>query len=250
MDKDLLRSWLTQLANGEISIADALEKMSGFPYRDLGFAKVDSQRSLRNGNAEVIFCPGKTQKQVVDIFQVLAEQSKNVMATRANRKLFLRVKALLPEVEYFELPKIIALWRNRNRTGKIGVISAGTADLRVAEEAAITAEILGSDVNRIYDVGVAGLHRLFNHQKAIAECRVLIVAAGMEGALASVVGGLVDKPIIAVPTSIGYGANFKGLAPLLTMLNSCAGGVAVVNIDNGFGAGMMAHRINLLGEFK
>lgn len=251
MDKDLLRSWLTSIANGEMSPDEAMEKMAGFPYQDLGFAKVDFHRSLRNGNAEVIYCPGKTPEQVVKIFQVLAEQSQNVMATRANRNLFMKVKAKIPDVLYFEHPKIIALWRNQTKTsGMVGVISAGTADLKVAEEAAITAEILGSAVNRIYDVGVAGIHRLFDQQKIINECRVLIVVAGMEGALASVVGGLVDKPIIAVPTSIGYGANFKGLAPLLAMLNSCASGIAVVNIDNGFGAGVMAHRINLLGESK
>lgn len=249
MDKDLLKSWLNSVANGTMSPAEAMEKMTGFPYRDLGFAKVDSQRSLRNGNAEVIYCPGKTSEQVVKIFQVLATQSQNVIATRANRNLFLKVKAKLNDVQYFEQPKIIALWRNKTKTlGKVGIISAGTADHKVAEEAAITAEILGSTVNRIYDVGVAGIHRLFDQQKIINDCRVLIVAAGMEGALASVVGGLVDKPIIAVPTSIGYGANFRGLAPLLTMLNSCASGIAVVNIDNGFGAGVMAHRINLLGE--
>lgn len=249
MDKDLLKSWLTLVANGKMSPAEALEKMSGFPYRDLGFAKVDSQRSLRNGNAEVIYCPGKTKEQVVEIFRVLAEQSQNVMATRASRNLYLKVKAKVPDAEYFETPKIITLWRNRAKTlGKVGVISAGTADLRVAEEAAITAEILGSAVNRIYDVGVAGIHRLFDQQQQINDCRLLIVVAGMEGALASVVGGLVGRPIIAVPTSVGYGANLGGIAPLLTMLNSCAAGIAVVNIDNGFGAGVMAHRINLLGE--
>lgn len=251
MDKDLLRSWLSSVAKGEMSPDEVMKKMTGFPYQDLGFAKIDSQRSLRNGNAEVIYCPGKTPEQVVKIFQVLAEQSQNVMATRANRNLFVKVKAKFPDVLYFEHPKIIALWRKRTKTsGKVGVISAGTADLKVAEEAAITAEILGSAVHRIYDVGVAGIHRLFDQQKTINDCRVLIVVAGMEGALASVVGGLVDKPIIAVPTSIGYGANFRGLTPLLAMLNSCASGIAVVNIDNGFGAGVMAHRINLLGESK
>lgn len=251
MDKDLLKTILTSVAEGKMSPREAMEKMADFPYQDLGFAKIDSQRSLRNGNAEVIYCPGKDPDQVVEIFQTLAEQSQNVMATRANRKLFLKVKGKLPDVQYFEKAKIIALWRNPIKTsGKIGVISAGTADLGVAEEAVITAEILGSNVERIYDVGVAGLHRLFDQKDLIKYCRVLIVVAGMEGALASVVGGLVDKPIIAVPTSIGYGANFKGLAPLLSMLNSCASGIGVVNIDNGFGAGVLAHRINLLGEQK
>ncbi len=251
MEKDLLRALLTSVANGEITPAKAIENMADFPYHDLGFAKVDSHRSLRNGNAEIVFCPGKEPEHVIEIFQVLAKQSQNVMGTRASRGLYLKLKAKLPEVQYFDKAKIIALWRNHIKTsGVIGVISAGTADMKVAEEAVVTAEILGSKVNRIYDVGVAGIHRLFNQQKEINECRVLIVVAGMEGALASVVGGLVDKPIIAVPTSIGYGTNFKGVAPLLSMLNSCASGIAVVNIDNGFGAGMMAHRINLLGENK
>lgn len=249
MDKELLKSWLNSVAEGEMSPMEAIERLAGFPYQDLGFAKVDSQRSLRNGNTEVIYCPGKEPEHVVTIFKSLAEQSQNVIATRANRSLYVKVKNILPNAQYFEKAKIIALWRNLTKTiGKIGVISAGTADIKVAEEAAITAEIFGSDVYRIYDVGVAGIHRLFDQKEIINCCRALIVVAGMEGALASVVGGLVDKPVIAVPTSIGYGANFKGLAPLLSMLNSCAIGIAVVNIDNGFGAGVMAHRINLLGE--
>lgn len=249
MDKDLLKTWLTSVANGELTPEEAIERLAGFPYQDLGFAKVDSQRSLRNGNAEVIYCPGKDSEHVVEIFRVLAKQSQNVMATRATRGLYLKVKAKLPEVQYFEKARIITLWRDQRKTlGKVGVISAGTADLKVAEEAAVTVEILGNSVSRIYDVGVAGIHRLFDQKEAIDNCRVLIVVAGMEGALASVVGGLVDKPVIAVPTSVGYGANFKGLASLLSMLNSCAGGIAVVNIDNGFGAGVMAHRINQLGE--
>jgi NCAIR mutase (PurE)-related protein len=249
MDKNLLKSWLDSIAKGEKSPEEILQKLEGFPYCDLGFAKVDSHRNLRNGNAEVIYCPGKDPEQVIDIFQILAKQSQNVMATRAHRDLYQMVKAKIPDVQYFDKAQIIALWRNHEKTnGKIGLITAGTADLGVAEEAAITGEILGSDVIRIYDVGVAGIHRLFDQKEAIESCRVLVVVAGMEGALASVVGGLVDKPVIAVPTSIGYGANFQGLAPLLSMLNSCAGGIAVVNIDNGFGAGVMAHRINLIGE--
>ncbi|NLW46003.1 MAG: nickel pincer cofactor biosynthesis protein LarB [Firmicutes bacterium] len=249
MDRTLLKSWLNALVKGENTLEETLQKLTGFPYSDLGFAKIDSHRSLRNGNAEVIYCPGKEPKQVVGIFQTLAEQARNVIATRANPKLFQIVKTQIPEARYFEKARIIALWRNCEKTkGKIGIITAGTADLKVAEEAAVTGEILGSDVIRIYDVGVAGIHRLFDQKETIESCRVLIVVAGMEGALASVVGGLVDKPVVAVPTSIGYGANFQGLAPLLSMLNSCAGGIAVVNIDNGFGAGVMAHRINLLGE--
>lgn len=249
MDKNLLKLWLDSIAKGEKSPEEILQKLEGFPYCDLGFAKVDSHRNLRNGNAEVIYCPGKDPEQVIGIFQTLAKQSQNVMATRAHRDLYQIVKAKIPDVQYFDKARIIALWRNHEKTnGKIGLITAGTADLEVAEEAAVTVEILGSDVIRIYDVGVAGIHRLFDQMEVIESCRVLVVVAGMEGALASVVGGLVDKPVIAVPTSIGYGANFQGLAPLLSMLNSCAGGIAVVNIDNGFGAGVMAHRINLLGE--
>lgn len=249
MDRNLLKSWLDSIAKGEKSPEEILQKLEGFPYCDLGFAKVDSHRNLRKGNAEVIYCPGKDPEQVIGIFQTLAKQSQNVMATRACRELYQIVKAKIPDVQYFEKARIIALWRNHGKTkGKIGLITAGTADLEVAEEAAITGEILGSDVVRIYDVGVAGIHRLFDQKEVIESCRVLVVVAGMDGALASVVGGLVDKPIIAVPTSIGYGANFQGLAPLLSMLNSCAEGIVVVNIDNGFGAGVMAHRINLIGE--
>lgn len=249
MDKNLLKSWLDSIAKGEKSPEEILQKLVDFPYCDLGFAKIDSHRNLRNGNAEVIYCPGKDPEQVISIFRTLAKQSQNVMATRAHRDLYQIIKAKIPDVQYFDKARIIALWRNQERTkGKIGLITAGTADLEVAEEAAVTGEILGSDVIRIYDVGVAGIHRLFDQKEVIESCRVLVVVAGMDGALASVVGGLVDKPVIAVPTSIGYGANFQGLAPLLSMLNSCAGGIAVVNIDNGFGAGVVAHRINLIGE--
>lgn len=249
MDKKLLKSWLSSVAKGEMTPEEVYQKLGNFPYQDLGFAKVDTHRSMRNGNAEVIYCPGKEPEQVIHIFQALAKQSQNVMATRADSSLYEEVIKELPEVQYFKKAKIIALWRDRTKlVSKIGIISAGTADLKVAEEAAVTAEIMGSSVSRICDVGVAGIHRLFDQKETIDSCRVLIVVAGMEGALASVVGGLFDKPIIAVPTSIGYGASFNGLAPLLSMLNSCAGGISVVNIDNGFGAGVIAHRINLLGE--
>lgn len=251
MDRDLLLSWLNDVANGQMMPAEALKKLADFPYQDLGFAKVDSHRNLRNGNSEVIYCPGKSQEQIVQIFKVLAEESQNVMATRANLEVYHKIREQIPGVEYFETAHIIALWRNKIQTeGIIGVLAAGTADLAVAEEACITAEIMGSQIRRIYDVGVAGIHRLFDKRDLIEQCRVLIVVAGMEGALASVVGGLVDKPIVAVPTSVGYGTNFQGIAPLLSMLNSCASGIGVVNIDNGFGAGVLGHRINLLGEEK
>lgn len=249
MDRDRIKEWLDAVASGMMSPADAMEKLEEFPYQDLEFAKIDSHRHLRNGYSEVIYCPGKTADQVVKIFKALAEQSKNVIATRANSRLFKMVHAEIDGVEYFEKARIIALWRERRQTGGIvGVISAGTADLPVAEEAIVTSEVMGSKVTRIYDVGVAGIHRLFDKKSQIDTCRVLIVVAGMEGALASVVGGLVSQPVIAVPTSVGYGANLNGITPLLSMLNSCASGIGVVNINNGFGAGVLAHRINLLGE--
>ena len=249
MDKEKILNWLNAIAANKMTPAEVLNELEGFPYQDLGFAKVDTHRHLRKGNAEVIYCPGKKVEHIVEIFQVLAEKSANVLATRANKTIFKAIQGKLPEAEYFEVAKIIGLWRERKQTqGKIGIISAGTADLRVAEEAALTAEFMGSSVTRVYDVGVAGIHRLFDKMDLIEECRVLVVIAGMEGALASVIGGLIAKPIIAVPTSIGYGAHFQGIAPLLSMLNSCAGGIGVVNIDNGFGAGMLGHQINLLGE--
>ncbi|HYH03502.1 MAG TPA: nickel pincer cofactor biosynthesis protein LarB, partial [Bacillota bacterium] len=239
MEKQLLMDLLEAVFGGRVTPNAALEQLSKFPYQDLGFAKIDSHRSLRNGNSEVIYCPGKTVEQIVQIFKAMEEYSRNILATRANREIYDAVKQVIPEVEYFEPARIIALWRDRKQTaGSIGVISAGTADLPVAEEAAVTAELMGSKVNRIYDVGVAGIHRLFDQKNLIDSCRVLIVVAGMEGALASVVGGLVSQPIIGVPTSVGYGTNFHGLTALLSMLNSCASSLGVVNIDNGFGAGV------------
>ncbi|HBE79121.1 MAG TPA: nickel pincer cofactor biosynthesis protein LarB [Firmicutes bacterium] len=247
----MILNWLHELAQGQLSPDEVLKKLADFPYQDLGFANIDSHRNLRNGNSEVIYCPGKSVDQIVQIFRALAEKSQNVIATRAGRRVFQAVQSQIPDAEYYQAARIVALWRNRKLTrGIIGVLAAGTADLNVAEEACTTAEIMGSKVIKIYDVGVAGIHRLFDKRELIEQCRVLIVVAGMEGALASVVGGLVDKPIVAVPTSIGYGSNFKGVAPLLSMLNSCASGIGVVNIDNGFGAGVLAHRINLLGEIK
>lgn len=251
MDKELIIKLLHRVAKQELSPQEALAELEGFPYHDLGYAKVDFHRNLRTGNAEVVYCPGKTATQITDIFCLLAEKSRNVMATRANRRIFNQIKTVVNDAIYFEAAKIVAVWREKKQTqGTIGVVSAGTADLRVAEEAGITAEIMGSRVTRIYDVGVAGIHRLFDKKTIMDKCRVLIVVAGMEGALASVIGGLFAKPIVAVPTSIGYGSNLKGFTPMLSMLNSCTGGVGVVNIDNGFGAGVLAHRINLLGEPK
>jgi len=218
-------------------------------YEDLGFAKVDHQRHLRKGFPEVIYCEGKTPLQVAKIAQRIAKNGHDVLATRADRKAFQAVKKVLKSAKYYELARIVIAQRKPSRSdrdlvaGSIALITAGTADLPVAEEAAVTAEFLGIKVERIYDVGVAGIHRLFKNMAIIQKSKVILVVAGMEGALPSVVGGLVDKPVIAVPTSIGYGASFKGLSALLTMMNSCAPGVAVVNIDNGFGAAVMAHYI-------
>ncbi len=249
MDREYLTKLLDLVAEGKLSTQAAMEELKDLPYQDLGFAKIDFHRSLRNGNSEVIFCPGKTIPQINDIFNALAQRSKNVLATRANLRIYRSIATLFPEALFFKEARIIALWRDKALTeGTIGVITAGTADIPVAEEAAVTAELMGSKVQRIYDVGVAGIHRLFNNKRKIDDCRVLIVVAGMEGALASVVGGLVNQPIVAVPTGVGYGVNLNGIAPLLTMLNSCASGIGVVNIDNGFGAAVLAHRINLLGE--
>lgn len=251
MDRADILQCLEEVAKGTLTPEQALQELIELPYKDLGFAKVDFHRNIRNGGTETIFCPGKTIDQIIEIFKVLASKSKNVMATRASQEIFQVVKEAVPEVEYNSQARIVYVWRDKQKTqGKVGVVSAGTADIPVAEEAALTAQIMGSDVERIYDVGVAGIHRLFDRRKEIQSCRVLVVVAGMEGALASVIGGLVSQPVIAVPTSIGYGASFHGLAALLSMLNSCASGVSVVNIDNGFGAGVLAHRINMLGETR
>ena len=220
------------------------------PYEDLGFARVDHQRYLRRGFPEVIYCPGKSVEQIVAIVERLVASGGTVLATRAEPAVFDAVKAVQPRAEYHDKAKALVI-RSENEpvpVGYVAVVSAGTADQSVAEEAALTAELIGSRVERLYDVGVAGIHRLFDNWDILSKARVIIVVAGMEGALASVVGGLAVCPVIAVPTSVGYGAHFGGLAPLLTMLNSCASGVAVVNIDNGYGAGYIAALINQIGE--
>ena len=215
-------------------------------FEDLGFAKIDHHRHQRKGFPEVIYCAGKTPAQVAKIAQKIWENGQDVLATRANKEHFQSVKKKLKKAEYFETAKILIVKKEPRRSvagSLIAIITAGTSDIPVAEEAAATAEFLGLGVERFYDVGVAGIHRLLKNIDKINKARVLIVVAGMEGALPSVVGGMVDKPIIAVPTSVGYGANFKGLSALLSMLNTCAPGVAVVNIDNGFGAAVMAYYI-------
>jgi len=246
MTNNELEKILEEVKQGSRSVESVVEILKNFPYADLGFAKIDHQRELRTGYPEIIYCSGKTTEQVKDIFTHMSCSENNIIGTRATVEMFSSVSEILPKAIYFETAKIISL---KNKTIEkpstpIGVITAGTSDIPVAEEAAVTAELLGNDVLRIYDAGVAGIHRLFDKLEDIRKCKVLVVIAGMEGALASVVGGLVDVPVIAVPTSIGYGANFAGISALLAMLTSCSAGVTVVNIDNGFGAGFSASMIN------
>ena len=242
MDRNRLAGLLAAVRDRRLTVEQALEELNVMPYRDLGFAKVDHHRALRQGLPEVVFCQGKTPAQVAAIMRSLAEKHANVLATRAGGEVFAAVREALPAARYHEAARVIILCREPAPPdlGPVAVITAGTADIPVAEEAGVTAEFLGCRVLRLYDVGVAGIHRLLDHLEVLREGRVFVVVAGMDGALPSVVGGLVDRPVIAVPTSVGYGANFGGLAPLLTMLNSCAPGVAVVNIDNGFGAAVLA----------
>ena len=281
MKEQYVRELMEQVKEGSVTVDEACEKLKDLPFKDMGFANVDNHRALRTGFPEVIFCQGKTPEQIRLIMSELVKEGGTIMGTRASAADFEEVKKSLPDAEYFETARIIAVRDEdgscRRNVGDIGdsdsceesesngksensdecmtreknivertvsVVTAGTADIPVAEEAAVTAELLGNRVTRIYDVGVAGIHRLFDKLDKIREADVVIVVAGMEGALASVVGGLVEVPVIAVPTSIGYGANLGGLSALLSMLNSCANGVGVVNIDNGFGAAYLASVIN------
>lgn len=249
MDELWLRSLLQRVKGGELPIEQALAAIKDLPYQDLGFAKVDHHRKLRCGFPEVIYCAGKTVNQVVKIIASLAERGGNILATKATEEMYRAVVKIVPRCCYHHDAGMITLTQqNKDPVGHILVVCAGTADVPVAEEAAVTAEIMGNRVERLYDVGVAGLHRLLMNRHKLAQARVLVVVAGMEGALPSVVAGLVAKPVIAVPTGVGYGANFNGLAALLAMLNSCAAGIMVVNIDNGFGGGYAASLINHLGE--
>jgi len=236
---------LEELRAGRVDVESAMDRLRWLPYEDLGFAKVDHHRALRGGAAEAVFCPGKTPEQVVAIVERLAARHANVLATRAGTDVAAAVAASgLPHV-YHSLARLLVVRPEPiDAIGLIVVASAGTADLPVAEEAALVAEALGNRVERLQDCGVAGLHRLLAHYDRLAEANAIVVVAGMEGALPSVVGGLVDRPVIAVPTSVGYGASFGGVAALLAMLNSCAAGVTVVNIDNGFGAAVAASLIN------
>ena len=246
MNAETLKKLFAQVRSGKLSPDQAVERLRHLPFEDLGFAKLDHHRALRQGMPEVIFAQGKTPPQVAEIFQRLAAHGGNVLATRATEAQYAAVSAVIPRSEFRPLARAIVLKRDRKQHGKgvIVVVSAGTSDIPVAEEAVVTAELMGNDVQHIYDVGVAGIHRLLAHRGSLAKARVIVVCAGMEGALPSVVGGLVGVPVIAVPTSVGYGAAFEGLAALLGMLNSCASNVSVVNIDNGFGAGYVASLIN------
>ncbi len=248
MNAESIRKLFEQVRAGKLSSDDAVERLRHLPFEDLGFAKVDHHRTLRAGMPEIVFGQGKTPAQVAEIFKRLAQHGKNVLATRASKEQFAAVKKVVRTAKFEGTARAIVLRRDRKRYGKglITVVSAGTSDMPVAEEAVVTAELMGNEVENLYDVGVAGIHRLLAHWQSISRSRVIIVCAGMEGALPSVVGGLVGVPVIAVPTSVGYGAAFQGVAALLGMMNSCASNVSVVNIDNGFGAGYVASLINRL----
>ena len=243
-----MRQLLEQVKNGQVEIDEAMDRLRHLPFEDLGFARVDHHRQLRKGFPEVIFCPGKTAEQIIRIFESLASKGNNVLATRAGPEIFeaLSKTGKFPNVRYEELARAIVLEQKALPPSKsvLPIVTAGTADLPVAMEAKVTAEIMGQRTELICDVGVAGLHRLFGCLPQFQKANIIIVVAGMEGALASVLGGLVSCPVIAVPTSIGYGSSFHGLSALLTMLNSCASGITVVNIDNGFAAAVTATMIN------
>ena len=243
-----MRALLTQVRAGAVDVDAAIDRLKHLPFEDLGFAKVDHHRALRQGIPEVVFGQGKTAEQVLAIVSSLVKRSGNVLVTRASAEMADRVKGAFADAEYFPASGALRIWRDRAKLGKgkIALVCAGTGDLPVAEEALVTAEVMGNEVDSISDVGVAGIHRLMSHRAQLMEARVVICCAGMEGALPSVVGGMVAAPVIAVPTSVGYGASFQGLAALLGMLNSCASNVTVVNIDNGFGAGYAASLINRL----
>ncbi len=250
MNRDSLRQLFEQVKSGALGVDDGMDRLKHLPFEDLSFAKIDHHRALRCGFPEVIYCEGKTTEQIAAIFEKCADTGVNVLATRADQQAYEAIHNILPEAEHYELARCITLRQTeaKKSTGTIAVVSAGTADLPVAEEACVTAEIMDQTVVTFYDVGVAGIHRLLAHTADIQDATVIVVVAGMEGALPSVVGGLVSAPVIAVPTSVGYGASFGGLAALLGMLNSCANNIAVVNIDNGFGAGYLASTINRLAE--
>lgn len=250
VDRYQLKILLEKIRDKKIDISSALNKLKQLPYKNLKFSKIDTHRSLRKGFPEVVFCPGKTIKQIKEIINQMIKNENNILLTRSNEDIFKVIKKKYPKAKYNQLGKTIVIQKKKieKNKGLILIITAGTSDIPVAEEAYVTAEVMGNKVEKLYDVGVAGIHRLLSHHEKINKANVIIVVAGMDGALASVVGGLVDKPIITVPTSIGYGASFHGLAALLTMLNNCASGIAVVNIDNGFGAAHIASLINNINK--
>ncbi len=246
MDINKIKELLESVRSGETDIGDAVEALRKLPFDDLGFAKVDTHRHLRCGFPEVIFGQGKTPEQVLQIAKQIIDSGSPLMATRVSQEQIDLLHSEIPGLDVHEVARIVSLGlpQGEPKGGTILVVSAGTSDMPVAEEARVTAELMGNRVESVYDAGVAGIHRLLERTDAIQQANVIVVVAGMEGALASVVGGLSHRPVIAVPTSVGYGASFGGLAPMLTMLNSCASGVSVVNIDNGFGAGYIASLIN------
>lgn len=248
MNSEKLKALLEDYKSDKIAVDDVLTRLRHLPYEDIGFARIDHHRNIRQGFPEVVFGQGKTNEQVAAIVERLANVDNNVLVTRTTPEAFELVKTVAADAVYHQTARAITIKRDEQirGKGKIAVVSAGTSDLPVAEEAVVTADLAGNEVERFYDVGVAGLHRLLSERERLTEMRVIVCAAGMEGALPSVVGGLVPVPVIAVPTSIGYGASFGGLAALLGMLNSCASNVLVVNIDNGFGAGFTASLINRL----
>ncbi len=246
MDEKFLTELLNDVKNGDVPVEQAIESLRKLPYEEMDFAKIDNHRKLRKGQGEVIYCAGKTPGQTSLIFEKMLQYNKNVLGTRADADTYREVSVRIPEAVYHEKARAITVIRSEleKSTGKILIATGGTSDIPVAEEAAVTAEFFGNTVDRLYDVGVAGIHRLLMNTGKLMEANVIIAVAGMEGALASVVGGISNCPVIAVPTSVGYGANFGGLSALLTMLNSCSSGIGVVNIDNGFGAGYLASMIN------
>jgi len=248
MNRTELKKLLEEVSQGKIEIDTALAALEDFSFKDLGYAKIDNQREIRTGYPEIIFCSGKSIEQVKGIIAYMNKRDSNVIATRATDEMYREIKQFIPGIVYHPEARIMSIIKKERPKPEsyISVITAGTSDLPVAEEAAVTAQLLGNRVERVYDAGVAGIHRLVDNIGVIRDSRVVIVIAGMEGALASIVGGLISKPIIAVPTSIGYGANFGGISALLAMLTSCSAGVSVVNIDNGFGAGYNASLINNL----
>lgn len=248
MDRNEISRLLNAVKNNTVSVEEAVGAIEEMPYKDLGFAKIDNERESRVGYPEVIYCAGKTADQVKKIIQYMLTRQSNILATRASEEMYRAVKEICPFSQYNPIGGTITVRQKKEglTDSYIAIVSAGTSDLPVVEEALETARIFGNRVEKIVDVGVAGIHRLFSKIELIRGAKVVVVVAGMEGALASVIGGLVDKPVIAVPTSVGYGASFRGLSALLSMLNSCASGVSVVNIDNGFGAGYLASMINKL----